>query len=643
MERWNEIRQLQGCIDDLINVQALPATWIGQDSALVLGTLLDAVVGMLRLEFAYASFLDGGAPNVEMVRFGGHRPWSGRARQIGQVFDRWLRDDPSRWPSRVRDPASTGEVSIAPLRLGLRDESGVIVAASTRADFPSETERLLLRVATNQAATALQEARLLGEQKRIAAELDARVAERTRQLASANEELRRITDAIPQAIFVLAPDGSTLYVNSFVLEYTGLGVEDAKSDAARNRLFHPDDLERVQEERQQGLSRGEPFETEVRVRRGDGQHRWFLVRYHPLRSDGGEIIRWYATATDIERRRQTEERVRNENLALRDEIDRSSMFEEIVGSSEGLRRVLAQVQKVAPTDSTVLIVGETGTGKELIARAIHKRSSRASRAFIRVNCAAIPSSLVASELFGHEKGAFTGALQRRIGRFEAADGGTIFLDEIGDLPAETQVALLRVLQEKEFERVGGSRPVSVDVRVLAATHRDLRAAVKSGSFREDLFYRLSVFPLEIPPLRERQDDLLLLVQYLIGRYANKAGKKIKSIDDDTLQMFRAYAWPGNVRELQNVVERAVILSEGDTFTVDESWVRWEANQVPTPAASLADTLADSERELIETALSACKGRVSGPSGAAARLGLPRQTLDSKIRALRIDKHRFRSA
>ena len=461
------------------------------------------------------------------------------------------------------------------------------------------------------------------------------------QLAAADGELGRIVDAIPQAIIVLAPDGSTLHANAFVLEYTGLGLEEAKSDGARGNIFHPEDLERVSSERQLGLSRGEPFEAELRARRKDGQYRWFLVRYNPLRSESGEILRWYATGTDIEDRKQAEERVRNENLALRDEIDRSFMFEEIVGSSRGLRRVLAQVAKVAPTDSTVLIVGETGTGKELIARAIHKRSSRASRAFIRVNCAVIPPSLVASELFGHEKGAFTGALQRRTGRFEAADGGTIFLDEIGDLPPETQVALLRVLQEREFERVGSSRPISVDVRVLAATHRDLSVAVKAGSFREDLFYRLNVFPLEIPPLRERQDDILLLVQYLIERYAKKSGKRIKTIDKDTMELLRAYPWPGNVRELQNVVERAVILCDGLTFTVDETWLRREASTSEGRAVSLVGSLADREREMIEGALAAASGRVSGPSGAAVRLGITRQTLDSKIRALHIDKYRFR--
>jgi len=648
LERTAEFRRLEACINDLMGVVALSAMWAGRDSVQLVGTLLDAVVEMLHLDYAYASLkLEEGSPSIEMVRFARSPSSDGDARRIGREVDRWLVDSPERWPALVPNPIGAGDIPIVPLRLGLRDDIGVIAAASARPGFPCDTERLLLSVAANQAAIGLQEARLLAEQKRIARELDGRVAERTRELAAANEELRHITDAIPQAIVVLAPDGSTLYVNAFVLEYTGLSVEDVKTEASRDAIFHPDDLERARDERQRGLSRGEPFESELRARRKDGRYRWFLVRYHPLRSDDGAVLRWYATATDIDDRRQKEERVRNENLALRDEIDRSSMFEEIVGSSEGLRRVLAQVAKVAPTDSTVLIVGETGTGKELIARAIHRRSGRASRAFIRVNCAAIPPALVASELFGHEKGAFTGALQRRVGRFEAADGGTIFLDEIGDLQAETQVALLRVLQEREFERVGSSRPIAVDVRVLAATHHDLAAAVKAGSFREDLFYRLDVFPLEIPPLRERRDDILLLVRYMIERYANKAGKRIKSIEEHTVELFRAYAWPGNVRELQNVVERAVILSEGDTFSVEESWLRRDGIPAATPPVTLdgtlSGTLAENERGLIEDALSACKGRVSGPSGAAARLGLPRQTLDSKIRSLHIDKHRYRTS
>jgi formate hydrogenlyase transcriptional activator len=432
-----------------------------------------------------------------------------------------------------------------------------------------------------------------------------------------------------------------LYANEGVLDYTGFSLEDVKADDFRARLFHPDDLERFRDERQQALSRGEPFEAELRARRKDGQYRWFLVRYNPLRDDEGRIIRWYATGIDIDDRKQAEERVQKENLALREEIDHSSMFEEIVGSSAALRKVLAQVAKVAPVDATVLILGETGTGKELIARAIHKRSKRSARAFIRVNCASIPQSLIASELFGHEKGAFTGALQRRLGRFELADGGTIFLDEIGELPAETQIALLRVLQEREFERVGGSQAISVDVRVLAATNRELQAAVAAGMFRQDLFYRLNVFPIQLPSLRERADDIPLLVEYLIERYAKKAGKKIRNIQKKTLELFQAYDWPGNIRELQNVIERAVVLCDGETFSVDETWLRRDG-QRSAAALPLVATLVEREKELIETVLAESHGQVAGPTGAAAKLGIPRQTLESKIKSLGIDKHRFRA-
>jgi formate hydrogenlyase transcriptional activator len=309
------------------------------------------------------------------------------------------------------------------------------------------------------------------------------------RLRQDEQELRRIIDAIPQTIVVLGPDGRNLYANQAMLAYTGLTLDEVMAADFRARVFHPDDVERLHDERQEALARGISFANEQRARRHDGQYRWFLIQYNPLRDDQGRILRWYATGTDIDERKQAEERMRHENLALREDIDRTSMFEEIVGSSAALRRVLAHVEKVAETDATVLLLGETGTGKELMARAIHRRSTRATRAFIRVNCAAIPPALLASELFGHEKGAFTGALQRRLGRFEAAHGGTIFLDEIGDLPAETQMALLRVLQERAFERLGSNQPIAVDVRVLAATHRDLPAAVAAGTFCQDLWYR----------------------------------------------------------------------------------------------------------------------------------------------------------
>jgi formate hydrogenlyase transcriptional activator len=462
------------------------------------------------------------------------------------------------------------------------------------------------------------------------------------KLRQDEQELRGIVDAISQSIVVLSPDGKGLYANRPLLEYTGLTMEVLMTPDSRGNpaFFHPEDWARLQDERLQGLSRSMPFELEWRLLGKDGQYRWFLVRYHPLRDEQGRILRWYASGTDIDDRKRAEERMRNENLALREDIDRASMFEEIVGSSAALQRVLAQVAKVANTDSTVLILGETGTGKELVARAIHKRSRRSTRAFIRVNCAAIPPSLIASELFGHEKGAFTGALQRRLGRFEAAHGGTIFLDEIGDLPAETQVALLRVLQEREIERVGSSHPISVDVRVLAATNRDLEAAVERGEFRQDLYYRLNVFPIRIPPLRERVDDIPVLVAYLVERYAKKAGKCIRDIKRHTVALFQAYGWPGNVRELQNVIERAVVLCDGETFSIDESWLKGNPQQPSNRRAPLVTTLAEGEKQLIEAALVASHGRISGPAGAAAKLGIPRQTLESKMKALDIDRRSF---
>ncbi len=336
-----------------------------------------------------------------------------------------------------------------------------------------------------------------------------------------------------------------------------------------------------------------------------------------------------------------EDRRPSESMILREEIDKTSLFEEIVGTSPPLRTVLSHVSKVAPTDSTVLITGETGTGKELIARAIHKRSPRAPRAFVAVNCAAIPSSLLASELFGHEKGAFTGALQRRQGRFELADGGTLFLDEVGELPAETQIMLLRVLQEREFERVGGSGPVRVNVRVIAATNRDLHAAVADGSFRADLFYRLNVFPVDVPALRDRRADVPLLVEYFTHRSATRLGKRIRYVSTATAQLLQSYDWPGNIRELQNVIERAVIVYESDTLSIDPRWLAGRSLGTAPVATLFTGTLATHQKGAIEAALTQSKGRVAGPFGAAGRLGVPASTLESKIKALQIDKRRFK--
>jgi len=532
-----EVKGLRLCINDLVSVLALPAMWSGAEPARIVHNLLDALISMLQLDLVYVRLEDtvGDGP-IEMFRVAQARELISPPQVTWEALKNRLGDDPRKWPSRIQNPIGNGEISIILLPLGLRGEIGLVVAGTERADFPSQTEKLLLSVAVNQAAIGLQEARLLREQKRVARELDRRVKERTKELAAANEKLQR-------------------------------------------------------------------------------------------------AFREIKTLKD---------QLQKENVALREEINFVSMFEDIVGSSEPLRKVLHQLRKVAPSDSTVLILGETGTGKELIARAVHKQSSRSPRAFIAVNCAAIPQSLIASELFGHEKGAFTGATERRIGRFEAANGGTIFLDEVGDLPAEVQISLLRVLQEREVERVGSNKPIPVDVRVLAATHHDLEKLVSDGKFRQDLLYRLNVVPIEMPSLRERAADIPLLVEYFIARFEKRAGKKFKTIEKNSLKLLQEYEWPGNVRELQNVIERAVILSDSDTFAVDETWLRREESELSQVTRPLNGALLQQERAIIEAALAASHGRVAGPAGAAIKLGIPTRTLDSKIKRLGIDKYRFKS-
>jgi PAS domain S-box-containing protein len=456
-------------------------------------------------------------------------------------------------------------------------------------------------------------------------------------------ELRQLINFVPEHVLVMDAHGNRLYENQAMREYFGTSLEGIRATDFYRNFVHPDDVTNgAVDERERAVSRGAAWEGELRLRRKDGEYRWFLIRSNPLRDQTGNVLRRYATATDIEDRKRAEERVQKENVALREEIDKASMFEEIVGSSAALKGVLARVSQVAPTDATVLLTGETGTGKELIARTIHKRSQRSAKAFVTVNCAAIPPALIGSELFGHEKGAFTGALQRRLGRFELAEGGTIFLDEIGEIPPETQTALLRVLQEREFERVGGTQTIRSDVRVIAATNRDLKAAMMNGTFRSDLFYRLQVFPIEIPPLRERREDIPLLVEYFIDRYSGKLGKKIRGINHKSADLLRSYFWPGNIRELQNVVERAVIVSEGDVLWIDESWLSTESNTAEPATGTLSKLPPDREKKIIEAALAETRGRVSGPSGAAMKLGMPSTTLESRIRSLKINKHRFKA-
>jgi DNA-binding NtrC family response regulator len=421
---------------------------------------------------------------------------------------------------------------------------------------------------------------------------------------------------------------------------------------------HPEDRENYIRVFDGAIAHQQPnLDFEYRVVLPNGETKHIHSVGHPVFDAFGNFYEYVGTAMDVTEQHEARAALETafqeikalrdllykENIALREEIVRTSMFEEIVGESPALRTVLARVTKVAPTDSTVLITGETGTGKELIARAIHKRSQRAARAFVSVNCAAIPASLISSELFGHEKGAFTGATQRRLGRFELAEGGTLFLDEIGELPSETQIALLRVLQEREFERVGGTKVIRANVRVIAATNRDLPASIDAGTFREDLYYRFNVFPIEMPALRERREDIPLLVEYFIDRYSTKTGKKIHGVEKPTLDRLKQYAWPGNIRELQNVVERSVILCESETFVVDESWLTGGFDPPDRTSPTLLKIPPSQEKKAIEAALADAQGRVSGPSGAAARLGIPASTLDSKIKALSINKHRFRTS
>jgi len=488
----------------------------------------------------------------------------------------------------------------------------------------------ILTLLASQAATSLENARLYGDLQ----EREARV--------------RRLVDSNIVGVLIFDLDGRILEVNDSFLDLLQYGREDLVSGGVRWTDLTPAEWRERDERATADLkSTGtvQPYEKEFL--RKDGSRVPVLIGAALFDARGNDGV---AFALDLSQQKHADAEIRTlkdqlyrENLVLREEVNRCFMFEEIVGSSIPLKTACSRIRRVAPTDSTVFISGETGTGKELIARAVHKRSQRAERAFVSVNCAALAPTLIASELFGHERGAFTGATQRRLGRFELADGGTIFLDEVGELLPETQVALLRVLQEREFERVGGAQTIRVDVRVITATNRDLGPAAANGSFRQDLFYRLNVFPIEVPPLRERQEDILTLVEYFVHRYATRAGKTIRSIDKKTLDLLQAYDWPGNVRELQNVIERSVILSSSEVFAVDESWLPKQSVQLRPGVAALtaAQGAPRSERETIEAVLAECRGRVGGSSGAASKLGIPPSTLDHRIKALNINKAQFK--
>jgi DNA-binding NtrC family response regulator/PAS domain-containing protein len=513
--------------------------------------------------------------------------------------------------------------------------------------------------------------------KRRRNELEEKVAERTAELTGANKELKieiaerkKADEKLRRSEAYLLEGQRLVHMFSWAREAaTGRMTSSPEvrrifgaapeEDVSTTEFFlgriHPEDRPDAERDFAEAAHSKVSYESDYRIILPDGSIKNIHTIGHPVLSESGEIVEFVGTAMDVTEQRRAraeletafeeikklKDQLHDENVALREQIDQAFMFEEIVGSSPALQTVLSNILKVAPTDSTVLITGETGTGKELIARAIHKRSQRSGRAFIGVNCASIPSSLIASELFGHEKGAFTGAMQRHQGRFELAHSGTIFLDEVGELPAETQIALLRVLQEHQFERVGGTRALPTDVRVIAATNRDLRAAIATGTFRADLFYRLNVFPIEVPALRQRKEDIPMLVEYFVKRYAEKAGKQIYKIDKNTMDLCQTYPWPGNIRELQNIIERSVILCSGDILWIDEAWLTTEVQpSQPDLSAPLTETLQNQEKEIIEAALAASGGRVAGPNGAAVKLGIPRSTLDSKIKQLKIHKHKY---
>ena len=454
------------------------------------------------------------------------------------------------------------------------------------------------------------------------------------------------------------------------LEYFGEGPPEAKigllpgtiprTNADLLAMIHPADLKPYQQAVEHEVTTGEPFRMVYRLSDGHGGWRWLQTRVLSQEECDGKHLRWLHDTVDITERKETEEALRqaledlhqlkaqlqNENLFLREEVIRGAEHGDIIGRSAVLNRVLEQVELVSATSSTVLISGETGTGKELIARAIHERSNRGPRLFVAVNCAALPTTLVESELFGHEKGAFTGASARRIGRFEQADGGTLFLDEVGELALEIQAKMLRVLQSSEFERVGGTRLVRTNVRVIAASNRDLDQSVREGRFRSDLYHRLAIFPIHLPPLRERREDIPLLTAYLVTRKARQFGRSIERIPNLILDRLTAYDWPGNIRELENVIERAIILSPGTSLCPNSIQLGpitsptahgHHSNPDATPDAEEPDTLQARERAHILRVCQATAWKIKGADGAARKLGLNPGTLYARMKKLGLSR------
>ena len=467
-------------------------------------------------------------------------------------------------------------------------------------------------------------------------------------LKESKEELRQLIEGIPQLLWRATPDGAVDYHNQRLLEYHGKSLEEVRGFGFVS-IIHPDDRERSLTTLQESVESGVPFEVESRLQGANGHYRWFLVRGLPFRDARGVIVRWYGSCTDIETRKQTEQALELENAYLQEQV--REQFSEIVGGSPALRRALHQIQMVAPTDTTVLIFGESGTGKELAARAIHRGSRRHQNPLVTVNCASIPRELFESEFFGHTKGAFTGALRDRIGRFQMADRGTIFLDEVGEIPIELQSKLLRVLQEGEIQRIGDDRTRRVDVRVLAATNKDLVQEIYAGRFREDLYYRLCVFPIQLPPLRDRREDIGLLAGHLLRIVCRRLNLPHVQMTDQAIELLSAYHWPWNIRELQNVIERAAILSQEGSLRVDlvlsdfrpplatsrDNKVEKskERNNRLTEAGVVFSKTEMEKRERANTlaALDKSRWKIYGPGGAAEILGIKPTTLSSRIKKM----------
>lgn len=473
------------------------------------------------------------------------------------------------------------------------------------------------------------------------------VTERKRgeeELRQSEARFRNMADCSPMMIWVAGTDMLCTYVNKLWLDFTGRTIEE-EIDTGWADGIHPDDYASALEIYNSAFDRREPFKMEYRLRRADGEYRWVFDSGAPRFSSEQEFLGYIGSCIDITDRKQSEEQLRcahdelnqlknlleAENIYLQQELQLDQAFGEIVGQCDPIKYVLSKIAQVAPTDATVLISGETGTGKELVARAIHGASTRTDRPLIKVNCAALSASLIESELFGHEKGAFTGAAARKLGRFELADGGTIFLDEIGELPLELQVKLLRVLQEGELERVGGSRTIKVDVRIIAATNRNLKQEVDKGTFREDLWYRLNVFPITVPPLRQRKEDIPHLVDHFATKFAKRLGKTITSVSPRSIQRLQAHSWPGNVRELANVIERAVIHSQGSVLSLADSL---EQAKEESPVQR---SLEEMEREYIIRTLENTGWRVDGSYGAAKLLGLNASTLRARMNKFGIQR------